>query len=267
MILRFLQLTLLSTTICGSFCQFSLGITTSGGQPWDYEPDAWSRANNSSTAYFGWDVFEPNGMALGFGEVLDDSTPDLGAATTALDPRIYQGTNGIQDPAPTSYGHRSGSGNFYSGFGPADVVLETITSQAPAGGTGGFTTVVLQVIGGAPGGQGSQPIEDLSFQILESGWTNQKDLYGTLATGTGVYWQEWTAAGDNLPFSIRITSGSSSRSIDAFQVDTYWSPSEVTINNRSSIGVPEPTSLLAITIGGLATIFVLRRQGKCWGNG
>jgi hypothetical protein len=242
----------------------ALALTTNSGQTWDYEPDAWTRGNNADTAYFGWDVMEGSGAMLGFGRVLDDATPDLGSPTTATGTRLFQGANGAADPAPTAYGHRSGSNNYYSGFGDADVANDTVTGTAPASGTGGYTTLVLQILGGAPADTGSNPIGDLNFEMLTSGWTLAKDLYGVEATGTGVYWQEWTAPGSDLPFEVKITSATSSRSIDAVQVDTYWTSSAAgaaVVNARSSIGfVPEPTGAALATLG-LRVLAARRRRG------
>lgn len=242
-------------------------ITTSGGQLWNSVPDAWVRGNNADTAYFGWDVLEANGPPLSFGRVLDDNSPDIAPGTTATNTRLYQGTDGIANPAPTAYGHRSGSGNYYSGFGATDFAFDTITAVAPASGVGGFTTVVLQVIAGAPGGNGAQALVGLDFAMQTLGWTKEKSLYGLLESGTGVYWQEWTALGANLPLTIRMTSSGSSRSIDAFQVDTYWSSDQKVVNSRTSIGVPEPGSFMLAASAAMISLLPLRvwlraSQGK-----
>ncbi|MEQ8211898.1 MAG: hypothetical protein RH917_19020 [Lacipirellulaceae bacterium] len=240
-------------------------ITTSQGQSWDYQPDAWARGSDANTAYFGWDDFEIGGNAvLGFGRVLDDTTPDLGTAVPNV--RIYQGNDGANDPSPTTYGHRSGSGNFYTGFaiGPPphnNQLDDTITGIAPASGTDGCTTLVLQVIGQTAGGMATTgaAIEDLFFDL--PGWTKQKDLYGLEANGSGVYWQEWTAPGANLPFSIEMTSdvGTADIAIDAFQVDTYWTPgASPAINSIGSIGVPELSSFVLVSLMGIGVLHARR---------
>lgn len=229
--------------------QRSLAATTG------YEPDAWTRGNTVDSSYFGWDVIERAGLpTLDFGRILDDSTPDLGTGITATGTRIYQGANGIVDPSPTLYGHVSGSMNYYSGANFADPTApqihfanDTITATTPASGAGGFTTVVLQVLA-----QPANGIEDLNFEMTTAGWTKQKDLYGILAGPTGVIWQEWTAPGADLPFSIHMTSPTDSRAIDSFAVDTFWtSGAAPVINARASVGIPEPAA------GALACLAVL----------
>ncbi|MEM1083392.1 MAG: PEP-CTERM sorting domain-containing protein [Verrucomicrobiota bacterium] len=229
----------------------SFGFVTSMGQSWDYEPDSWSRGSGADTAFFGWDVLDASGVFISAGQVLDDSTPDLGVGTTGA--RFYQGTDGTANPAPTFYGHRSGSGNYYSGFLPAAGVDNTITGTAPASGSGGHTTIVLQAIG-----QPENSVSGISW-TASAGWTKVKDLYGTEGDGTGVYWQEWTATGDNLSFSIDLNGppGSSSYGLDAFTVDTYWTDGGSAAANSITI-VPEPSS--ALLIGLAASVFGFRRR-------
>ncbi|MEM8679054.1 MAG: hypothetical protein AAGF97_06865, partial [Planctomycetota bacterium] len=101
----------LSFGLCLATIAQAQPVITSLGQTWSYEPDAWSRGTSADSAYFGWDNMEGSGSFLGFGQVLDDSTPDLGTATPNA--RFFQGADGVNDPSPTDYGHRSGSGNFY----------------------------------------------------------------------------------------------------------------------------------------------------------
>lgn len=235
----------------------ALGITTSGGQSWNYAPDAWTRGNSAESAYFGWDLIEhaglPNGP-MGSGR-LDDSTPDLGSPTTGIAPRLVQSPESL-----AIFGHRSGSGNYYSGFQGNAFADDTISATAPtpAGQSGGFTTVVLQVIG-----QPTNVLGDLSFTMVTSSvaWTKQKDLYG-LNSGAGAYWQEWTAPGANLPFAIHMTSATSSRGIDAFQIDAHWSPDGPVVNAISAI--PEPSSVALASAGllGVAGLSRWRRHAN-----
>lgn len=227
------------------------GITTADGQNWNYEPDAWARANDADTSHFGWDSLDRSGPTLGFTKLLNDTVPDISTgAVTATNTRFYQ-----VNIAPPFNGHVAGSFNYYSIFDTAD---DVIAGTAPASGSGGYTTVVLQVLGGAPGSMGANPIEDLSFEMLTAGWTKVKDLYGVEASGTGVYWQEWTAPGANLGFEINMASATEHRSIDAVQVDTYWTGgAAAAVNAIAAIGVPEPS---ALAIAGLALIPLARRR-------
>ncbi|MCA9257640.1 MAG: hypothetical protein KDA61_00515 [Planctomycetales bacterium] len=228
------------------------GITTSSGQTWDLEPDAWVRGNSADISYFGWDVLDA-GQTLGFGAILDDTTPDLGSPTSALQTRFRQGVDGANDPSPTTYGHVSGSGNYYSGFAPTNLADDYISGVTPASAAGGSTTLVLQLLGAAPGAGGQEllAIEDLEFEMLSAGWTLEKSLYGQLPTGTGMYWLEWSAAGGNLPFEVHFTSSSEHRSLDAVLVDTYWNSSDVpTLNSRTSI--PEPSAVLLAALAAVA---------------
>ncbi|MEX2170628.1 MAG: PEP-CTERM sorting domain-containing protein [Pirellulales bacterium] len=231
-------------------------ITTNLGQTWDLAPDAWTRGNDADTSWFGWDVLEGTHPVYpappdGFFRILDDSTPDVGGATTALTPRLYQGNDGVNDPLPTTSGHRSGSGNYYSGFDNA--ALDHITAVAPASDVGGFTTVVLQVVG-----QPGNGVSALEF-AMDGSWTKVKDLFAINENGAGMYWQEWTAPGNDLPLSMLMTSTETSRGLDAFQVDTFWT-SERNPRINAISAIPEPGS---VTLAGLAVVgalLVLRRN-------
>lgn len=233
-----------------SLAASALAFTTVDGQVWDYEPDAWTRGNNADTSYFGWDRFEASSQVLGFLRVIDDSTPDLGAVGSPAQ-RIYQGINGIGATGSNTTGHRSGTNNYYSFNDNAD---DTITGTAPASGVGGFTTVVLQVLGAV-----NNELDDLSFAMTSGSWTQQKSLFGILEGGDRVYWQEWTSAGADLPFAIHMTSATPHRSITAIQVDTFWSTTE-TINAISAIGVPEPSAGLLAATGIVAMVARRRRK-------
>jgi hypothetical protein len=251
--LRFLHFTL-GFTLSALLTSSSFAITTSMGQSWNFEPDAWTRGNTADASYFGWDVIDNAGPPPGpFGSGrLDDSTPDLGAPTTATSPRL------IQSPASLAiFGHRSGTGNYYSGFPANAFADDTISAVAPTpiGQNGGFTTVVLQVIG-----QPTSTINDLSFTMDTNSvaWTKQKDLYAVNEMGAGVYWQEWSAPGDNLPFAIHLESASSSRGIDAFLVDTFWSATGPVVNSIAAL--PEPSSLTLGAFGLLGMTRLIRRD-------
>lgn len=219
-----------------------------------YQPDAWTRGNSSTTSYFGWDVMDDSGI-VGFAgsKMLDDPSPEvglsLGIGVTGLNARIFQGT-GLAG-GYGSYGHRSSSGNYYSGFNAADFMDDTITATT-RGGTGGFTTVVLQLLA-TPGNS----IPGLAFNITGGTFTLQKSLYGVDGTGTGQYWVEWTAPGANLPVAIDLNSAVSSISADSFTVDTHWTFAASPAVN--SIGaVPEPT--VASLLGGFGIMWLARRR-------
>ena len=228
-------------------------ITTSNGQTWTPEPDAWLRGNTADASYFGWDVLETAGRPFhGMLRVLDDSTPDLGVGTTATGTRIHQGTNGIANPAPTANGHLSGTTNYYS-FN--DFSNDTIVGTAPASGSGGHTTVVLQLIENL-GGNG---LADLAISIDTSvdSWTLDKHLHNLAGNGSGLHWLEWSAPGNDLTFEINMTSTGQHRAIDAFQIDTYWTDGTAPVLN-SRQAVPEPASALLAVAGLLAGFTTIR---------
>ena len=218
----------------------STAFTTNAGQTWDTEPDAWSRGNTADTSWFGWDEFEPTGppTAPFFSFILDDSTPDIGSPTTATSTNIAQSV-----ASQAVYGHRSSSANYYSGFPDDAFADDTISGVAPASGAGGYTTILLQVIG-LPGNR----VSSLSFDPGAE-WTRTSDVEGRLADTAGLYWQEWTAPGGNLPFSIEMTSSESSIALDAIQIDTFWTSGDAPVlNSRDRIGIPEPASLLLMAV-------------------
>lgn len=228
-------------------------LTTSEGQAWNFKPDAWIRANDSNTSWFGWDVLEeanayypPPPPPGSFTRVLDDNTPDLGAGTTAVGPRLYQNTPG----AETNYGHQY-LANYYA---RSDFSNDFITATAPAGGIGGYTTVVMQAIG-----MDGEPTEGISFEMADAGWTKSKNLYGQNGLGSGLYLVEWFKEGGDLPFSIHMTSTLNHRSFDAFQVDTFWTPeSSPRLNSISQI--PEPASVVLALCSVVGCLFFSRKR-------
>jgi hypothetical protein len=219
-----------------------------------YAPDAWTRGNTSTTAYFGWDVMDNSGIAGGFGSViLDDPSPEIGTAlglgVAALNGRIFQGT-GVSG-GYGSYGHRSSSGNYYSGFNATDFMDDTITATT-RGASGGFTTVVLQLLA-TPG----NAVPGLAFNITGGTFTLQKSLYGADASGTGQYWVEWTAPGANLPVAIHLSSAVSSVAADSFTVDAFWTAGAAPVVNSIST-VPEPG--VVSLLGGAGLLWLARRR-------
>lgn len=229
--------------------------TVAFAAPSGFAPDAWVRGNNADTSYFGWDTFEVFGPPnFGFLYLLDDSTPELGSGITASGTRIFQGTNGAADPAPTTTGHAASSGNYYSFV---DTANDTVTATAPASGAGGFTTVVMQLHSSA----GGSLLDDLQFAMDNSvnTWTLHKHLNDAGPAGLGYHWIEWSAPGADLPFSIHMTSFGPHRTIDSFEIDTYWSASGPVANAISQ--VPEPATWVLLA-GALCACGVCRNRSR-----
>lgn len=216
-----------------------------------FVPDAWTRGNNANTSYFGWDFLEHSGEPdLGLLWILDDVSPDLGSA--GVDRRIYQGNDGRNDPSPNEEGHVSSTHNYYSFTEKFDA---KIVSTAPASGSGGFTTVVLQL----RATNGGFALGDLLFNMDVGTWTLQKHLKGVNSSGSGFHWVEWTSPGDDLPFQIRIGSAIEHRAVDSFQIDTFWSPTAPVVNAITA--VPEPAACWLAVIG-LGAGLIRRRQSR-----
>jgi hypothetical protein len=241
----------------------AVAFTTSQGQDWRFEPDAWTRGNDADTSHFGWDDISNPAAALlptqpfpTGARILDDTTPDLDPSTTASGLRFYQGADGMNDPIPTSYGHVSTSGNYYSGFNESDFADDTISGTAPASAIGGYTTVVLQLIGSATVNPG------LTFEIDDSSiaWTLDKSLFGLNGSGSGMYWLEWWAPGDDLTFSIHFSSDYPSVALDAVQIDTHWSATGPVLNGIQR--VPEPASVVLVLWGAAGGLARLVRQNR-----
>jgi hypothetical protein len=232
-----------------------LGAATASATPSGFAPDAWTRASNASTSYFGWDALTPATPPNFFGmlQVLDDSVPDLGIGTTATNTRIFQGTDGANNTAPTANGHMSGSGNYYSFL---DTMNDTITGKAP-GGDGGYTTVVLQLHSSSNGSL----LNDLSFAIdnSQNTWTLHKHLNDAGAGGLGFHWVEWSAPGGNLPIAITITSTEQHRTIDSFEIDTFWTNAASPVVNAVT-QVPEPSAASLLIVGSI--VCGLRRRSR-----
>jgi len=211
--------------------------------PTTYAPDAWTRGNDADTSYFGWDALEIAGPPnYGFQWLLDDATPDLGSGVTAAGTRLFQGNDGAGDPSPTTQGHVSSSGNYYSFF---DTSHDTIMATAPASGAGGYTTVVLQLHSTA----GGDSLGDLQFAMDDSvvPWTLEKHLNNSDGHGLGFHWVEWTVPSANVTFRVHMTSFAPHRPIDSFEVDTFWSADSPVVNAIAS--VPEPATWLLAVVG------------------
>jgi hypothetical protein len=73
----------------------------------------------------------------------------------------------------------------------------------------------------------------------------------------GNHWIEWSAPGADLPFRITMTSGAPHRTIDSFEIDTFWSPTAEAVNSIAS--VPEP----ATGLGAAWVLFFFGLRG--WG--
>jgi hypothetical protein len=242
--------------ICTVAGLLAAGLTASAAQAaiTSYSPDAWDRDNDADTSYFGWDTLQINFPPFGGPTFkLDDSVPDLGVGITATGTRIYQGTNGLANSSPTTVGHVSSTGNYYSFM---DTANDTITATTPASGVGGYTTVVIQYYENV-GGDGNADLMFAMDNTVDT-WTLDKHLYNATTNGRTIHWLEWWAPGNDLTFSATMTSFGPHRVMDSFQVDTYWTAGDAPVVNALS-AVPEPASWL-LALGSLAACLAGRRM-------
>lgn len=188
---------------------------------------------DANTTWVGWDTFDDGGT---LSEVINDTTPDLGADTGS-----FVTTSGED--------HLSGSGNYYSGGTP---VAETVTFATDAG-VGGFTTVIVQAMT-LFGGWGDVvefgKIDGVApVLVLQS--DNQRMNFGT--TGGSLLAKYEIAGPITTPELTISTSGfGAPTSFDQFVIDTVWSPTGYATD--TAIATPEPASVTAalIAIAGLA---------------
>lgn len=232
-------------------------------------PDTWTRNNDAVTTFAAWDVldagaFHPGGAPGQFGRTLDDSSPDIGASLgighSGINYRLYQGNGGNAGGGPgtdptygMTYGHRSSSGNYYSGFNTFDFMNDTITGQT-RGTTGtGFSTVVLQIRSAV----GNLNPDLLASITGSSTFSLVKELYEVTGTNEGIYWFEWTAAGGGLNYAINMTSDYAHVGVDSFSVDSYWTAGSSAVTSGVT-AAPEPTRglLMLLAMGAV----VLRRR-------
>lgn len=196
-----------------------------------YAPSFRGTANST---WVGWNTFGdgPGDPTGGVAELIDDSTPDIGTHAGRFV------TTNAQD-------HRSTSTNYYAGEG---AVSEDISFETP-GGTGGFTTVIVQAntlfdefpttIHFSPLA-GVDPVETLQAA---------NGLPGPV--GGGQLFAKYEIPGTlSSPATLSISSGPFSFvSFDKLVVDTLWSPTGYA--QVSAIGTPEPSSVV-FTAAGLA---------------
>lgn len=197
----------------------------------------------SNTTYFGWDDFEDSEVpGVPLGSRIDDTTPDINTIGAPA------GTRFKQDDA-LLYGHRSSSGNYYSGFGATDVAGDTFT--APTDGTegvAGFTTVILQILAQVDN------LPPLEFDDVAG--VSPEVVSGLNANNAGQYFVKYELPGNAASYDVRLfTSAATSVAVDKFEIDTLYSPKGYAPDFAI---VPEPATLAVAILGGAA---LLARRG------
>ncbi len=235
----------------------ALGATLDLTQPGVVAP---SLRGGPATTWFGWDSFDGTDTPApaGFGKILDDATPDLGT---------YAGTDAriVQD-ASLTFGHRSASDSYYTGFRPIDVAGDTITVPTDGSvGATGFTTIVLQLFalgggGGAPPGTPGVDNAILGFEFDPIAGVSPDVFYatdeGVAAEGKGHYLVVYELPGNEATYDLRFSSTRSSRALDLIIVDTLYAETAGAFDDV--VVVPEPAT--AGALGALACVALRRRR-------
>ena len=187
---------------------------------------------DANTTYLGWDTFDsddeqridPDDGPFIF-EVINDTTPDIGA-------------DGGSFVTANDEDHKSGSGNYYSGFG---AVSEAVSFDTAGVNGSGFTTVIVQAQ--TLFGQFGAPI---AFTPI-NGFAPSLVVSGTNATGKGQLFVKYELPGTADPQTFSMISGPFSfNSFDKFVIDTAWSP--IGFAPATDSEIPEPAAaLLALT--------------------
>ncbi len=202
-------------------------------------PDAWSRGG-ANTTYYGWDAFE------GGPKLLDDSSPDI-------NPFAISGVSIVQNT--DVFANVRASQNLYSG--PADSF--DITADAKSdGGTGGFTTILVQIAGSVFGpGRTPAGVAANSFSI--NGEAPGSLASGYIADNRNLWWLEWILPGSQPLYQLEIDTEATSASLSKITIDTAWSAASA-LDNTSVTVVPEPGSITLIAAA--CALFVARRRRK-----
>lgn len=252
----------LHKTTCAGLLALMAGASVSAGYSDSlHTVPGWR--GDSAAVHLGWDVLEkaiiaPDTGTFG-GEILDDSTPDIGDTLIA-------GANLSQ--LGTTYGHVSGSGNYYSGFGTGWGADDLITAPTDvAANLGGFTTVIFQItaqdLGIAPpvAEDGDAPPaaqffgrEDITLNGNAASEANF--ARGVNANGVAQWFAQWEIAGDPTDVELAFSNDAEHTALDFFEVDVLWSAGGGQLVQTPSI-VPEPASAGLLLIGGLV---MLRRR-------
>lgn len=252
----------LQKTTCAAVLAVMAGAQASAGYSSSLHvtPD-WR--GDATAVHIGWDVFERAIVGGDFGtfggEILDDSTPDIGD-TLITGAALTQ--NG------TAYGHISGSGNYYSGFRPGLAANDVITAPTDAAvNAGGFTTVVFQMtaqdLGIAPpeAEGGEAPSAAVFFDRTDITLNGVAATEGNFArgvneNGVGQWFAQWEIAGDPADVTIAFSNTFEHTALDFFEVDVLWSAGGSQLAPTPTI-VPEPASAALLMTGGVA---MLRRR-------
>jgi len=219
-------------------------------------PDAWSRGD-AGAVYFGWDVLEMSGAPGPFGNsTINDTTPDVGT--------VGSFSASLADGPTATYGHRSSTGNIYSGFtgGPLDLVV----GFSAFGSVGsGSTTVFLTILGNPAD---TRLLSQITLDAGGGALAPARLLEGISAedpndTGAKVWVAEWRLDGHASDYEIRILSDPASGfgtdvGLDSITVDALWtSDLDPTANSSEELAlggvevVPEPSSALLALLGAL----------------
>lgn len=188
----------------------------------------------ANTTYFGWELFGNDGDGVP-GGVVDDATPDIGAAAGV---RIIT-TNG-QDHTPFS--GPTAAANIYTFTGTLGEDV-TIVTDGVAGT--GFTTIFVQGIT-APQGNPTYFSGTPTFSSING--VSPTYVSGLNQNGIEQYVLKYELPGNQASYTFSMAGSDQHYSLERLVVDTYWSAS----GYQSDVAVaaaPEPGRVLLVGAG------------------
>jgi hypothetical protein len=253
--------------IKGAALAFTLGLLQANAVTYDittasglFEP---MFRGNSNTTWFAWN--EGNF----FGQPVPATTSRI-----LNNPATSNGTSGMtgvefyQNDRNNSPFVMIGSsvGNIYTGsFAIGKQASATLVAPMAAGGTDGFTTIVIQGRTTPAGGFSSLESLIANYPVFSSiNGISPEFLIAGNAANQGQWWAQYEIPGYAPSYTIGITfpggNGTTPISIAGMSVDTFWSAS----GYADVQAIPEPGTwvLGCLAMFGLAGIRLLRRRNS-----
>lgn len=208
-------------------------------------PVAPSSRGGRGTTFFGWDTFGHSGPAA----VIDDRTPDIGSDPSGQ-ARFRTTNNQVHQFA--------GGGNLYFTTGTLAEEVTVPTDGLP--GSGGFTTIVLQISSASSGFGGATFPAPIALSSINGAAPTV--VQGT-SSASAQLWAKWIVPGNQPSYTIQISGppGQAHYSFDRVEVDTKFSRYEGVGDTMRAKTVAITTESLAEVVKGAPYAVQLQADG------